>query len=230
MSEAASGRLLMFGGPVEEQEEPAFFAPPVTKYLVMGLVIAHILLLVTSGETIIWVMETFAFDIGRAKAVFAGTSADGYGYLLTTLTTHMFIHHDFMHLLVNAFMLLAFGAMVERYYGVGAFLAVFMLCGWVGGLSEYLVSMSAGEGFLYGASGAVFGMMGATLKLLLPKFGIEKTFIFAGVLMGLNLVIGLSPLGAMLAGEGATISWAAHLGGFLMGIALSFGLKIRHAV
>jgi len=221
------GRLFIFGGPVEEKEEPAFLAPPVTKYMVMGLIGVHILLLVTSEQTIIWVMQTFAFDIGRAKLVFEGVGSDGYGYILKTLTSHMFIHHDFMHLLVNAFMLLAFGAMVERYYGVGAFLFVFLLCGWAGALSEFLVSMSSGEGFLYGASGAVFGMMGATLRLLLPRLGIQKTLIFAGVLMGLNLVIGLSPLGAMLAGEGATISWAAHVGGFVMGIAMSVGLKMR---
>nr|WP_277348863.1 rhomboid family intramembrane serine protease [Sneathiella limimaris] len=143
-----------------------------------------------------------------------------WGHLIFTLASHMFLHHDFMHLLINAFMLMAFGSMVERYYGVSTFISIFLLTGWMGAISEFVVSAESG-GILYGASGAVFGMMGATLRLLLPKFGMQKIIGFAAVMMGLNLIIGLTPLAGLLTDGEASISWAAHLGGFVTGILLS---------
>ena len=212
---------------MEEQEERVFNAPPLTKYVVVALIAVHILLLVTSEQTIVWVMTNFAFNIERVRDALNSLNGHGVGYLVTTLTTHMFLHHDFMHLVLNAFMLLAFGAMVERYYGASAFVIIFLLAGWSGALAEYLTTPMDAGGFLYGASGAVFGMMGATLRLLYPRFGLQKTVLFASVLMGVNLLIGLSPLGSMLAGDGATISWAAHAGGFIAGFILSLGFNIR---
>ncbi|MBO6824945.1 MAG: rhomboid family intramembrane serine protease [Sneathiella sp.] len=212
---------------MEEQEERVLNVPPITKYMVVALIVVHILLLMTQDQTIVWVMTNFAFDLERAGQVLMNLDGQGVGYLVTTLTTHMFLHHDLMHLVLNAFMLLAFGAMVERYYGAAPFLIVFLLAGWIGAGAEYLTTPAGGEGFLYGASGAVFGMMGATLRLLYPRFGLQKTMIFAAVLMGVNLLIGLSPLGAMLAGDGATVSWAAHAGGFIAGFILSLGFNIR---
>lgn len=215
---------------MEEKEERAFNAPPLTKYVVVSLLAAHILLLVTSQETVVWAMRHFAFDIERVRYVLSSLDGPGIGYLVTTLTSHMFLHHDLMHLVLNAFMLLAFGAMVERYYGISAFIIIFLLAGWSGAFSEYLITPDGVGGFLYGASGAVFGMMGATLRLLYPRFGMQKTILFASVLMGVNLIIGLTPLGSLLAGEGATVSWAAHLGGFVVGFILSFGFHIKHPV
>jgi membrane associated rhomboid family serine protease len=212
---------------LENKDEAAFNAPPVTKYVVMSLVIVHILLLVTDAENVNWVMQTFAFSIGDTQAVLENATGGGLFVLFLTLCSHMFLHHDFMHLLVNAFMLLAFGAMVERYYGVAAFVLVFLASGWVGAFSEYFVSISDGAGYLYGASGAVFGMMGATMRLMMPRFGLSKILGFAGVMMGMNLVIGLTPLGTMLTGGDASISWAAHLGGFVTGTLLSLLFKLK---
>ncbi len=209
---------------MEKSEEPAFNAPPVTKYLVASLIFIHILLLVTSPETKSWFYTNFSFDISGATAVFQMPTGTGVAGLIFKLTSHMFLHDDFMHLLVNAFMLLAFGAMVERYYGVATFITLFLICGWVGAMSEYAVSVNEG-GILYGASGAVFGMMGATMRLMLPKMGMQKVVAFAAVMMGLNLLIGMSPLGQMLTGGDATISWAAHLGGFVAGTLLSLLFK-----
>ncbi len=205
---------------MDENDEKAFNAPPVTKYLVTGLILVHILMLVTDEATLNWVYTNLAFSIHNTALLF---QTEGQGVLATfafTLTSHIFLHHDFMHLLINAFMLLAFGAMVERYYGVSTFVTVFLLSGWAGAMGEYFVSADIG-GYLYGASGAVFGMMGATMRLMLPRFGMQKIIGFAAVMMGLNLIIGLTPLGALLTGGDANISWAAHLAGFAMGTVLS---------
>nr|WP_277346039.1 rhomboid family intramembrane serine protease [Sneathiella chinensis] len=146
------------------------------------------------------------------------------------MNTHMILHHDFMHMLVNAFMLLAFGSMVERTFGPVRFVIVFLVAGWVGAILEALVSMPVTEpSLLYGASGGVFGTMGVTTLLMLPKFGLRGVVSFAAVLMGVNLVIGLTPLGALLAGEGATISWAAHVGGYVTGLLFAIWFLSRLA-
>lgn len=205
---------------MEKPNEPAFNAPPATMYLVASLIVFHILLTVASAETVQWVYEALAFKIGLLTEVLVEPTGLGIATVIFTLSSHIFLHHDFMHLLINAFMLLAFGSMVERSFGMVRFLGMFLICGWVGALSEYAVSFSNADGILYGASGGVFGMMGVTVWLMIPKWGVQRVVMFAAVMMGLNLVIGLTPLGAMLAGEGATISWAAHLGGFVAGLIL----------
>ena len=214
--------------PLDDKNEKAFNAPPVTKYLVATLIVIHILLMVTGDETLIWVYENFAFNMGRMHQFVAGTGDIGVASILFTLCSHMFLHHDFMHLLVNAFMLLAFGSMVERYYGVMTFATIFLLTGWAGALGEYAVSAET-NGILYGASGAVFGMMGATMRLMLPRLGWRKVISFAAVMMGLNLIIGLTPIAQLLVGDDVSISWAAHLGGFVVGTLLSLVFKPSNA-
>jgi len=209
---------------LENSNEPAFNVPPVVKYLVASLVIVHILLLTADPATKEWVYGNLAFDIDGAAAALQAPTGTSIAGLIFKMTSHMFLHNDFMHLLINAFMLLAFGTMVERYYGAMTFVTIFVLTGWVGAFSEYFVSVGEGGGYLYGASGAVFGMIGATLRLMLPKIGLQKVLIFAAVMMGLNLIIGMSPLGEMLTG-GVRISWAAHAGGFVAGFLLSLIFK-----
>ena len=214
---------------MDKSEERIFNAPAVTKYLVISLIVAHILLLVTDNQTLIWVYENFAFSMGRMHQFLDGSGDVGIASVLFTLCSHMFLHHDFMHLLINAFMLLAFGSMVERYYGVMTFITIFLLSGWAGALGEYAVSAEA-NGILYGASGAVFGMMGATMRLMLPRLGWAKVISFAAVMMGLNLIIGLTPIAQLLVGDDVSISWAAHAGGFVVGTLLSLVFRPTHTV
>jgi membrane associated rhomboid family serine protease len=203
---------------VEENEEKAFNAPPASLYTAASLIILHIMLTVADKATVEWLYGTMAFSTGRFASFLADPSLNGSIKTLLNLSSHLFLHADFMHLLTNAFMLLAFGALVERAKGKFAFFFVFFLCGWLGAVGEYLTTAADASTYLIGASGAVFGMMGASVWLLLPKFGPKKIIAFIGVMMGLNLVIGLTPLGTLLAGEGNSISWAAHLAGFVGGL------------
>lgn len=212
---------------MEKPEEPAFNAPPATLYTSATLIFIHILLIVTSVETFNWVYNSLAFDTAQFASVLANPSGMGISAVFIQLNSHLFLHHDFMHLLINASMLLAFGTAVERAYGRVGFFTLFFACGWAGALFEFsLGSSSDTSAILYGASGAVFGMMGATTRLLLPRFGLGKVLAFSGVMMGLNLIIGLTPIGTMLVGGDATVSWAAHLGGFIVGVILTFLLPM----
>ncbi|MEH6405600.1 MAG: rhomboid family intramembrane serine protease [Sneathiella sp.] len=212
---------------MENTKEPAFNAPPATLYAVASLIVIHILLIVTSADTLNWVFQSFAFHIGQFSAALDNPSLAGAVAVFFQLNSHLFLHHDFMHLLMNASMLLAFGSAVERSYGKVGFFILFFVGGWAGALFEYGLGSSDASSILYGASGAVFGMMGATTRILLPRFGLSKVLAFAGVMMALNLIIGLTPIGNLLTGGDATISWAAHLGGFIVGVVLAFVLPMN---
>jgi rhomboid family protein len=124
-------------------------------------------------------------------------------------------------MIINAGMLLAFGSMVERRFGSIRFLVLYFLSGWFGAMAEYLIAEPGLDIFLYGASGGVFGAMGATAIVLLPRYKWRGVLIFVAVLLGINLIIGATALGTLLVGPGAGIAWAAHCGGFAAGMALA---------
>jgi membrane associated rhomboid family serine protease len=146
-----------------------------------------------------------------------------------TLVSYTFLHGDFMHLALNLGFLLAFGSFVERHLGLPRYLALFALTAAAGALAEY--ALSGGEPIaLIGASGAVYGMTGAAMRFMFAGGGADRrrgALVFVGVFMGINLLLGITGLGDLLAG--AAIGWKAHAGGFLAGALLSFLLGGRRA-
>ncbi|MCH8110209.1 MAG: rhomboid family intramembrane serine protease, partial [Chloroflexi bacterium] len=54
------------------------------------------------------------------------------------LFTAMFLHKGTMHLLFNSFGLLIFGRMVERLYGPGRFISIYILAGLSGSVASYI--------------------------------------------------------------------------------------------
>ncbi len=201
---------------------PAFNVPPATKYVVAALFIVHLMTEVTTPDTLEWVYQNFSFRPALVSAILDNPTLPGLFHIFLTLNTHMFLHHDWMHMILNAGMLLAFGSMVERRFGATRFLILFFLSGWLGAFAEYLIADPNLDIVLYGASGGVFGAMGATSILMLPRYRFRGVLVFIGVLLGVNLIIGATPLGTMLVGPGAGIAWAAHCGGFVAGMILAF--------
>ncbi len=79
------------------------------------------------------------------------------------LVTSMFLHGSTMHLFGNMFALFIFGLILEKLVGSERFLAIYMLSGIIAGLVSSNFYTSA-----LGASGAVFGILGA-LAAMRPK-------------------------------------------------------------
>jgi rhomboid protease GluP len=71
--------------------------------------------------------------------------------------TAMFLHANFTHIGFNAFALYSLGLDVERFYGTPRFLAIYFLAGLGGSLASYALSPNDSVG----ASGAIFGLIGA---------------------------------------------------------------------
>lgn len=143
---------------------------------------------------------------------------------LTGLFTSMFLHAGWSHALMNAAAALIFGTPVARLTrgarGTAVFLAFYMGCGVLAALGYALIHPSSDEPMV-GASGAVFGLIGAATRLLggqgrvLPLT--DRRVIGAAVAwMAVNAVTGL--IGFAPGVEGARIAWEAHAAGFVVGL------------
>ncbi|HEX2177299.1 MAG TPA: rhomboid family intramembrane serine protease [Nocardioidaceae bacterium] len=163
--------------------------------VLIGLNVAmYLLIQVTGGRGSRLLLETVMFPAGVA---------DGQWWRLLTST---FVHVDLLHLFFNMFALWIFGPGLERLLGRGRFLALYLLSGLAGSVAVHWLS-SPGTPTL-GASGAVFGLLGAALVVSVRR-GYDASWLLA--LLGINLVFTfLAP----------NISWQGHLGGLVGGLAL----------
>ena len=140
--------------------------------------------------------------------------------------THQFLHGGFTHILMNMIMLAAFGAGVERVIGGTKLFFLFLICGVAGAFAHFVIfpeSLSP----VIGASGSISGLFGAALRLLARQSRQRgqnmRLLPIAAIWIGMSLIIGFTGLPGT--GE-AQIAWAAHIGGFVAGLAL-FGLFSR---
>ena len=72
--------------------------------------------------------------------------------------TAMFLHANLFHLFFNCFALFIFGRLVEGVYGQHRFTIIYLLAGLSGGVLSYMFNRTA---IAVGASGAIFGILGA---------------------------------------------------------------------
>ncbi|TDG35809.1 rhomboid family intramembrane serine protease [Pedobacter changchengzhani] len=124
------------------------------------------------------------------------------------LFTSMFLHGGIMHLILNISGLVIAAIFVEPLIGRKKYFILYILSGLCGSLASiwwYPNTISVG------ASGAIFGLYGAILGLLLtkafPEGGKKGILIMIGIYVGINLLWGLT----------GGIDNAAHIGGLLSG-------------
>ncbi len=146
------------------------------------------------------------------------------------IATHMFMHGNLPHLLFNMLGIYWFGTMVEMVWGPQRFLFYYLTCGlgaWamhVGiqwwELERIGIDPTTFNGSVWGASGAVFGIMVAfalhfpnmEIRLMFPPIAMKAKY-FVPIMAGAELVFGIS-------GTATGIAHYAHLGGALTGLLL----------
>lgn len=163
----------------------------------------------------------FAVAFNPDLVIDFGFNSQSPSYL--TVITSLFLHQNLFHLLGNMIFLAAVGAAVELATGSGRFLAVYLFSGLLGVLAHFLFTMNLREpSIVIGASGCVAGCAGyysvryTQMKVpVAPKKGISVAVV-TGVWLVLQLV------GAFVhIGEQGSVSFWAHIGGFLGGLLLS---------
>lgn len=137
------------------------------------------------------------------------------------LLTNVFVHAGISHLLLNGFSLWLLGVLIEARVGPWRFLAVYLASGIAGSLATLWYHQAEGVNSV-GASGAIFGLYGFLLVLLLSKkMVLDKSDRRA--MLGLVIYLVLSNL---LSGLSEGIDNMAHLGGLLMGLLIAGPLAI----
>lgn len=143
------------------------------------------------------------------------------------LFTSMFMHGGWGHVAMNALGVFAFAPPIARLMpgarGVAGFLAFYLVTGLIGTAGYGLIHPDTFDP-LVGASGAVFGLTGAAVRLLgrrngaLRSLGDRRFLLMAGVIMAINAAAGL--IGLAPGAEGARVAWEAHAFGFVAGALL----------
>lgn len=152
------------------------------------------------------------------------SSAGGNGYL--RLFTHMFLHGDWVHLLVNMICLYSFGRGLEMAIGAPRFLLLYVLTGAVAALGHGFLTMDPTVP-LVGASGAISGIIGAAV-VAAPRMPVIF-FIFPMPLFVAVAVLVALHVAAIVFQWEPDIAWWAHLAGLAAG-ALLYPLVRRRYV
>lgn len=146
-------------------------------------------------------------------AKFNPAIANGEYYRLFTC---MFLHGGIMHLGFNMYALNAIGPLVEKIYGKVKYAAIYIFAGLCSSMFSYMFS----ESVSVGASGAIFGLLGAVLIMgFKMRNSIGKQFLNNILqVIGINIFIGLTI---------PNIDNFGHMGGLIGGLALSMILFQR---
>jgi rhomboid protease GluP len=142
-----------------------------------------------------------------------------HGIGVFRLITSQFVHGGLIHLANNLYGLLFAGVFLTPVAVNGRLIACYLLCGIGGSVASVLVHPATVS---VGASGAIFGLFGILLMLVVfgdARLAKARKFIFlnAGIFVGLNLLIGAAT---------PAIDNAAHLGGLLTGALIGVALFV----
>ena len=156
------------------------------------------------------------YHLGFPLSRFGALQANWWEHLAVwQLITYQFIHQGFWHLLANMMGLYFLGPETERTLGTNRFFALYFLSGILGGLGWSLLSP---YGSCVGASGAIFGVLGAYAALYPNRELILFIFPFVPIKAWLFvLLIGTYEFMHTLAGPGGHVANAAHLSGGIVG-------------
>lgn len=131
---------------------------------------------------------------------------------LFRLITHFFLHFGFGHLFNNMISLLILGYSLEKVTGKIRFIILYFMSGILAGLASIVYNIYIGqETVSCGASGAIYGLMGALLVLLI----VGNRGRLSSEVPRYLLYIGISIYSGM---QDPSIDNAAHVGGFVAGV------------
>lgn len=188
---------------------------PVVTYAVMavcGLVFVAQLLSNWLGESevthALWYAPVYSLPDWVSALRYSDVAFEPWR-MLTSVFTHS--TGFLFHVLFNMYALWLFGRHLEQVIGRAAFLTLYLFSGLGGSLGVMLWAYADPSTIgvpTVGASGAIFGVMAATL---IAHRAAGVSIVSLAVLVAINFAIGLLP--------GAAISWQAHLGGMVVGAA-----------
>ena len=221
--------------------EPIFNVPTVIVTAVSILIGVHLLRAVLPVDVEEWFLLALAFIPARLTGL-AEQLPGGNIASFTSFVTHMLVHGDLTHLMFNCGWLLAFGGAIALRVGALPTVAFALCCGVAGALT-FLIFNFGLLAPVIGASGAISGLMGGTMRFLfnamdmgglqmlriapqnIPLLSLrsalqdQRILVMTGIWIAINL---LAIVGIGAPGASGGVAWEAHVGGYLFGL-LTFG-------
>lgn len=152
-----------------------------------------------------FVLQMASGNLEKELTLWPPAVADGQLYRLVTAA---FSHYGATHLLFNMWALYAVGPPLETWFGRMRFGALYALSGLGGSVLVYLLSPL--DTATAGASGAIFGLFGATF-VVGKRLSFDVRWVV--VIIAINLVFTF----LVPAVSSQRISWQAHVGGLVTG-------------
>jgi rhomboid protease GluP len=192
-------------------------AKPIVTNILLGLIGVGFLAEVLISRSVTDILTSASITAGaQVNSLIVGGD---YWRLLTAV----FLHAGLMHLAFNGWALFSVGRDMESLLGSGRFTAIYLLSGLAGNVAYYLLGPNVPS---LGASGAIFGLIGAEAAFFLrnrPLFGRfgGQRLVNLAIMIGINLVFGFTVPG---------INNIAHLGGLLTGFALGYVMAPHYQI
>ena len=187
----------------------SFKKPIVTYSLIFICILVFILMYVLgNGSTDNYTLLVFGANVDTLTK-----NGDYY-----RLFTSMFLHIGILHLLCNMYSLYIIGKEVENVFGKVKYLIIYLLSGIAGSILSLAFNHNT---ICAGASGAIFGLLGALLYFgyyYRTYLGATLTRSIIPVIV-LNLIIGFTSSG---------IDNAAHIGGLIGGALMMIGVGVKY--
>ncbi|MEU0600591.1 rhomboid family intramembrane serine protease [Streptomyces sp. NPDC006393] len=198
-SPAASRPRTIAGGSVAAD-------PRLITKLLIGINLAAFLAQLSLGDRF-----TDRFDlIGQAYVpLLGGIEGVAHGQYYRLLTA-MFLHGGYIHILFNMLSLWWIGGPLEAALGRARYLALYFVSGLAGSALTYLVAAPNQPSL--GASGAIFGLFGAT-AVLMRRLNYDMRPVIALLVVNLIITFGW-----------ANIAWQAHIGGLVAGVIVGYAM------
>jgi len=201
-------KQLASGQPISIEEKPRgkLSSKPYLTYALIGMNSIYFLLMVYAGLHLFPTASESSIDTRVLIDFGAKVNSLIQAGEVWRLFTSTFIHIGIIHLVFNLYALWALGPLTEESLGHRRFLVVYILSGLGGSTASFLFSPALSAG----ASGAIFGLLGALLYYSFKRPALWKTG------LGMNLVVVILvnfSFGLVQPG----IDNFAHLGGLITG-------------
>ncbi len=164
--------------------------------------------------TLVYILQILFPSLTTLGAVNGSLVRSGQVY---RLVTGMFMHGSIWHLLCNMYSLYVIGCATENYFGKKKFLLIYFVSGIIGSMFSCIFNTS----WSLGASGAIFGLMGA-----LCYFGYYYRLYMGKALY--SEIIPVIVLNLALSLVVSNIDFYAHIGGLIGGVFITMGLGIKN--
>lgn len=186
-----------------------FSLPPVAIKLLVVLIVIQAIRAILPPEFDAYLVVFLGFDLFRGGEL-------NFVWIYGAVTS-VFVHGGWLHLLANATWIVVLSPQIAPHLEGKRFVLFFIATGSAGALSHAVINWGQSQ-ILVGASGAVFGLLGAGAYVMIRgRDGHSKPTAkdFAQYI----LVIMVVNVGYAVLSEG-NVSWEAHAGGFFAGLAL----------